>query len=65
MVLPADIRYNVRTSIYKFPENTFGKLTSNRVKNKIKYNKNYSFILDARKRLVYIWRNKYGGECYF
>ena len=32
VVLPADIRYNVRTSIYKFPENTFGKLTSNRVK---------------------------------
>jgi hypothetical protein len=31
VVLPADIRYNVRTSIYKFPENSFGKLTSNRV----------------------------------
>ena len=32
VVLPADIRYNVRTNIYKFPENGFGKITSTRVK---------------------------------
>jgi hypothetical protein len=31
VVLPAEIRYNVRTSIYKFPENGYGKLTSTRV----------------------------------
>lgn len=31
VVLPMDIRYSARTSIYKFPENGFGKLAANRV----------------------------------
>ena len=31
VVLPTDLKYNARTSLYKFPESGFGKLTSNRV----------------------------------
>jgi len=31
VVLPMDLKYNQRSSLYKFPENTFGKLISNRV----------------------------------
>jgi len=37
VVLPTDIKYNQRTSLYKFPENAFGKIASNRVIN-VKYN---------------------------
>lgn len=31
VVLPMEIRYNNKTSLYKFPDNLFGKMVTNRV----------------------------------
>ncbi len=32
VVLPLEIRHNTKTNLYKFPENLYGKIITNRVK---------------------------------
>lgn len=41
VVLPMEIRYNNKTSLYKFPENLFGKIITNRVTDRFFNLKNH------------------------